>query len=130
RSVFRAMAKRGPAALALASRSNRTRSERNIVVHVAVARAGRDRAARCGAGRTGRAKIATAIVRTKTAAAAAAVQHGQVRIKPLQHHLGRVFLDAGLIGPFARLQLALDVNLGALLEILLGDLAEPLVENH
>src|SRR4029077_16924703 len=32
--------------------------------------------------------------------------------------------------PFARLQLALEVNLGALLQILLGDLAKALIENH
>ena len=61
-----------------------------------------------------------------TAAAAAAVEHGQRRVEALQHHFGRVFLDAGLVGPFAGLQRALDVNLGALLQVLLGDLAERL----
>ena len=67
---------------------------------------------------------------TAAAAAAAAIEHGQGRIEALQHHLGRVFLDAGLVGPFAGLQLAFDVNLGALLQILLGDLAQAFVEDH
>ena len=38
--------------------------------------------------------------------------------------------DAGRVGPFAGLQRALDVNLGALLEILLDDLAQRLGEDH
>src|SRR5213592_4586654 len=106
-------------------------SERNVVVHVAVAGAGRDRAARCGGGRTAGAEITVGIIRCEVAAAtaAAAIEHGQARVEPLQHHLGRVFLDAALVGPFTGLQLALDVNLGALLQILLGDLAEPLIED-
>src|SRR6476661_75873 len=107
------------------------RSERNVVVHVAVAGAGRYRAAWRGGGRAAGAEIAAGIIPCEIAApaAAAAIEHGQVRVEPLQHHLGRVLLDAGLVGPFARLQLALDVNLGALLEILLGDLAEPFIED-
>src|SRR5581483_2125216 len=48
----------------------------------------------------------------------------------LQHHLGRIFVLAGLILPFARLQRAFEVNLRALLQILLGDAAEALVEDH
>src|ERR1700730_17896167 len=105
--------------------------ERDIVVHVAVARTGRDRAARRARGPAG-AEIAAALVGAKAAAATAAraaIEHGEVRIEPLQHHLGRVFLGAALVGPFARLQLAFDINLGALLQILLGDLAEPFVED-
>src|ERR1019366_8448647 len=106
-------------------------SERNIVVHVAVAGAGRHRTARRGAGRTAGPEIAAGIIGPDIAAtaAAAAIEHGQRRIEPLQHHFSRVFFDAGLVGPFARLQLAFDVNLGALLQILLGDLAEPFVED-
>ena len=42
---------------------------------------------------------------TAAAAAAAAIEHGQRRVEALQHHLGRVFLDAALVGPFAGLQL-------------------------
>ena len=53
-----------------------------------------------------------------------------VRVEALQHDLGRVVLDAVLVVPFARLQRALDVDLRALLQVLLGDLAEPLVEDH
>ena len=66
--------------------------------------------------------------RTEAAATAAAtaVEHGQGRVEALQHDFGRVLLVAALVGPFAGLQRALDVNLGALLQILLGDLAEPL----
>src|SRR6266404_1956554 len=105
-----------------------SRSERNIVVHVTVAGASRDCAARRGSGGT---EIAVGIIRCEIAAptTAAAIEHGQVRVEPLQHHLGRVLLDAGLVGPFARLQLSLDVNLGALLEVLLGHLAEPFIED-
>src|ERR1019366_5420245 len=106
-------------------------SERNIVVHVAVAGAGRHRTARRCTGRTAGPEIAAGIIGPDIAAtaAAAAIEHGQRRIEPLQHHFSRVFFDAGLVGPFARLQLAFDVNLGALLQILLGDLAEPFVED-
>src|SRR5438876_1863108 len=105
-----------------------SRSEGNIVVHVTIAGASRDCATRRRRGRT---EIAVGIIRREIAAraAAAAIEHGQARVEPLQHHLGRVFLDASLVGPFARLQLALDVNFGALLEILLGDLAEPFIED-
>jgi hypothetical protein len=63
-------------------------------------------------------------------AAAAGVQHGQRRVEVLQHDFGRVFLDAVLVVVFAGLQLALDVNLRALLQILLGDLAEAFAEDH
>src|SRR5438552_7675582 len=105
-----------------------SRSEGNIVVHVTVAGASRDCPTRRRRGRT---EIAVGIIRCEIAAraAAAAIEHGQARVEPLQHHLGRIFLDASLVGPFARLQLALDVNLGALLQILLGDLAEPFIED-
>ena len=74
------------------------------------------------------AEIAARLVGEAAAAtaAAAAVEHGQGGVEALQHDFGRVFLDAGLVGPFAGLQLALDVNLGALLQILLGDLGERL----
>ncbi|SPP95351.1 protein of unknown function [Bradyrhizobium vignae] len=48
----------------------------------------------------------------------------------MEHDLGRVLLDAALVRPFAGLQRALDVNLRALLQVLLGDLAEPFIEDH
>ena len=87
--------------------------------------AGRDRSPRRGADRPTGAEVTTGIVGAEVAAtaAAAAVEHGQGRVETLQHDFGRVLLDAVLVGPFAGLQRALDVNLGALLQILLGDLA-------
>src|SRR6266550_9090193 len=77
-----------------------SRSEGNIVVHVTVAGASRDCPTRRRRGRT---EIAVGIIRCEIAApaAAAAIEHGQARVEPLQHHLGRVFLDASLVGPFA-----------------------------
>src|SRR5215218_3434425 len=76
--------------------SPRPQSERDIVVHVVVARtAGGDRAARRGTGLSATEIAAAGIVGPKAAATAAgaAVEHGQGRVKPLQHHFGRVFLD-------------------------------------
>src|ERR1700760_3208896 len=77
------------------------------------------------------AEVAAGIVGPETAAATAGatIEHGEVRIESLQHHLGRIFFGAALVGPFAGLQLAFNVNLGALLQILLGNLAEPFVED-
>src|SRR5260370_34214868 len=110
------------------------RSERNIVVHIAVACAGTGRhsPARCGTRWPARTKIAARLIGPETAAtaAAAAIEHGQRRVEALQHHLGRIFLDAALVGPFAGLQCALDVNLGALLQILLDNLAKRFGKNH
>src|SRR5262249_36942498 len=110
-------------------RTTARRSERNIVIHVAVAAAGRDRAARRRARGARGPEIAAALIAAEACSAAAAVEHGERGVEALQHDLGGVFLRAALVGPFAGLQLALDVNLGALLQILLGDLAEPLVED-
>src|SRR6185437_1168453 len=108
-------------------------SERNVVVHVTVARArsGRD-AARRRARRTAGAEIAARLVGEAATAttAATAIKHRQRRVEALQHDFGGVFLDTGLVGPFARLQRTLDINLGALFQILLGDFAEPLIEDH
>src|SRR5712672_2451310 len=103
------------------------RSERDVVVHVAVARASGDRPARCRAA----AEIAAGFLGAKAAPArAAALEHGQVRVESLKHHFGGVFFDAALDGPFAGLQLAFAVNFCALLQILLGDLAQPFIEDH
>src|SRR5262249_49019428 len=104
--------------------------ERDVVVHVAVATAGgRYRATRHGAAD---AEIAARLIRETSArtSATAAVEHGEVGVEALQHDFGGVLLGARLVGPFARLQLALDVNLGALLQILLGDLGKPFREDH
>src|SRR4030095_3892592 len=41
-----------------------------------------------------------------------------------------VALRAVLVGPFARLQLALEIYLGTLLQVLLGNTAQALIEDH
>ena len=97
-----------------------------------------DRAGACRgrypAGRAGRAKVTAAgLVHVAAAArtrAAGAVEQCQLAAEVLQHHFGGIAVLAGLILPFARLQRAFDVNLRAFLEILLGDLAQILVEDH
>src|SRR5262249_27258409 len=73
--------------------------------------------------------IAAAFHRT-AATAGGAVEHGQFTAEALQYHLGRIFLDAGVVGPFARLQGALDIDLGAFAQVFLGNLNQPLVEDH
>src|ERR1700754_4363751 len=96
-------------------------SERNIVVHVVATTAATacgDRAARRRARWTRDAEIAARLVGETTTAATAAVKHGENRVEALQHHFGGVFLHAALVGPFAGLQLTLDIHLGALLQIL------------
>src|SRR6185437_5971566 len=129
----RSPAETGSYQLAVAATLQATRlvqSERNIIIHVAVAGAGGgDRAARRTRRSTG-AEVASGIVGANPAATAAAIQHGQVRVEALQHHFGRVFFGAALVGPFAGLQLAFNVNLGTLFQILPGNLAEPFVEDH
>src|SRR5229473_638977 len=64
------------------------------------------------------------------AAAAGGVEHCQFAAEAGQHDFGRVFLDAGVVGPFAGLQGALDIDLGALAQVFLGEFGEPLVEDH
>src|SRR5262249_16939279 len=61
--------------------------------------------------------------------AAGAVEQRQLAAEVLQHHLGGVALDPLLVGPLAGLQRALEVDLRALLQILLGDAAEVFVED-
>src|SRR4051812_17121312 len=106
-------------------------SERDVVIHVAVASAGCDRPPRRGRGWTARAEIAAGIIGAEIATAtAAAIQHRKSGVETLQHDLGRVFVRAALVGPFAGLQLAFNINLGTLLQILLRNLAKPLIEDH
>src|SRR5690242_647630 len=113
--------------------SRATGSERNVVVEVV------DRGAAAGRGGGGARLVAEAaagiafIVAAfdrRAAGAAGAVEHRQFAAKALQHDLGRVALLAAVVGPFAGLQRALDVNLGALLQVFLGNLGKPLVEDH
>src|SRR5258708_1966358 len=77
-----------------------------------------------------RSRSAAVAVFAFVAGAAGAVGHRQLAAKALQNELGRVALLAAVVGPFAGLQGALDINLGSLLQVLLGDLGEPLVEDH
>src|SRR5262249_43266517 len=102
--------------------------ERNLVVEVAAARAWRPAAA-AGCAGLRRALMGRLGVAAGFAAGAAGVEHGEFAAEALQHDLGRVFLLAGLVGPFARLQLALDIDLGALVQILLGNVHDALVED-
>ena len=67
---------------------------------------------------------------TCVAALPAGVEHLQLAAEFLQHDLRRVAVVAGLVLPFAGLQLALDIDLRALLQVLLGDLGEVVVEDH
>ena len=111
----------------------RSQSERNLVVHVvALAGAGHGRLALARAAASGRSSRnrRRCPAAARRAAAAAAVEHGQRRVEALQHDLGRVFVVAVLVGPFAGLQRAFEINLRALLEILLDDLAQALVEDR
>src|SRR5258708_4200929 len=85
--------------------------------------------ARCGSVPLRAANCTTPSTKADSAGAVP-MEHGQGRVKALQHGFGGVFLDAALVGPFPGLQRPFDVNLGALLQILLGDLAEALVEDH
>src|SRR6476646_1882154 len=106
-------------------------SKRNFGLHVAaLAGAGHRRRALARRG-TGRSEIAaTHIVGADFATASArTVQHGELRVEALQHDLGRVFVLPRLILPFARLQRTLEINLRALLQVLLGDPAKSFVED-
>src|SRR3954468_18479601 len=106
-------------------------SERDFVVEIAaLAAPARHRGLPLARSRARRAEVAALGVVAATSAAARAIEHGQRRVEALQHHFGRVLLHALLVGPFARLQRAFQVNLGALLQVLLGDLGQPLVEDH
>ncbi|CDX36538.1 hypothetical protein MPLA_1840002 [Mesorhizobium sp. ORS 3359] len=85
---------------------------------------------RAGLAEIGTAAAAAGIIADLSAAALAArVEHLQFTAEFLQHDLGRVAVIAGLVLPFAGLQLALDIDLHALLQILLGHLGELVVED-
>src|SRR5437763_11625298 len=120
------------------SRKRGDYSERDFVVEVGVAAAG-GAAAHRGRGGAGGVVAATAEILVVAAFARAAalaagapstIQHRQFAAEFLQHHLGRVFFLALLVGPFAGLQGALDIDLRALAQVFLGNLDEALVEDH
>ena len=73
-------------------------------------------------------EIAAATARTRPRATGP-IKQRQLAAKALQHHFGRIAVLARLVLPFARLQRALDENLRALLEILLGDPAQIFIED-
>src|SRR5262249_41354063 len=58
------------------------------------------------------------------------IEHSEFAAETLQHDFGRVFLLAGLVGPLPCLQLALDIDLRSLAQVLLRNLDESLVEDH
>src|SRR5262249_23705421 len=70
------------------------------------------------------------ILHAKVGAATAAVEHGERAVEALQHDLCRIAVLAVLALPLARLQLPLNVNFGALFQVLLGNPAQPFVEDH
>src|SRR5262249_3023228 len=113
----------------LSHRSRKTQrlltSERDLIIHVgALAATPRSGHGRLALARSGGAEVAAIVVAdvAVAATAAGAVEHGEGRIEALQHDLGRVALDIVLVGPLAGLQRALEIDLRALLQILLGDL--------
>src|SRR5215831_7183963 len=109
-----------PAYAGMSGRNSEHASERNLVVHVVAlaAGAGHGWLALARGCRTGRTEIAAVGARATTRA----VKHRQRRIESLQNHFGRITVLPVFVLPFARLQRALEINLRALLEILLGDL--------
>src|ERR1019366_8338194 len=114
------------------SSSEPSSSERNLVIEVAALAAGAGHGGLARRARTRGAELAPAgfvAAEVTAATATGTVQHGELRIEALQHDLGGIAILARLILPFAGLQGAFEIDLGALLQILLGDLAEPLVED-
>src|SRR5438876_1891290 len=104
-------------------------SKRNLVVHVAaLAGAGQGRLllARRRAGGT---EFIFLSAELTAGAIARPVKHGELRVEVLQHDFGGVLVLARLVLPFARLQLPLEIDLGSLLQILLGDPAKALIED-
>ena len=65
-----------------------------------------------------------------SATIASTTEQHQITAETLDHHLGRVALLTGLVGPLARLQLTLEVDRAALGQETLGDIGEVLVEDH
>lgn len=62
--------------------------------------------------------------------ALAAIQQDDLAVIGRQHDFGGVAILTRLIGPFSGLDLALDVEVRALVDVLLDDLGEPLIKHH
>src|SRR5690348_9597090 len=108
-------------------------SERNVVVEIAglAARRRTTTAATTAGGRRREVIVTTTTAAHRRAAAiAAAIEHGERTAEARDHDLGRIALLAALVGPFAGRQLALDIDLRTLADVLLRDLRELLVEDH
>src|SRR5690606_24672892 len=73
---------------------------------------------------------APAALATTTAAAGRAVEHRQRAIEAAQHDLGRITVLPVLVLPLAGLELALDVDLAALAQVVLGDVDQPFGEDR
>src|SRR5215472_11552713 len=104
--------------------------ERNIVVEILHRRAPLAAPA-ATAGTRGAVLFSRRLLAIAAAVApdATAVEHGELAAVALEDDLGRVALLPGIVGPFARLKRAFEINLGALLEVLLDHLDEALVED-
>src|SRR5687767_10717309 len=102
-------------------------SKRYVVVQVAVEGGLGPRLGTAGAAAAEAAAAVAGIV--EAAATLALVEQHQLAAEALQHHLGRIFVGARLVLPFAGLELALEIDLRALAKIGLGDPAEILVED-
>src|SRR5581483_8009036 len=93
--------------------------ERDLVVELLVEGGPAVPAAAAAAERSRAAELAAAARTVLAPSAAARVEHGESRVEALQHHFGRIAILPRLVLPFAGLERALEINLGALLEILL-----------
>src|SRR5439155_18255015 len=113
----------------------RTTSEGNFAVQVAaLARArGCKRRLLLACNGTGRSELAAAIIGAELARAPAGpepVERSELGVEPLQHDFGGVLVLTGLVLPFPSLERAFEIDLGALLQILLGKPAKRLIENN
>src|SRR6185437_11846566 len=109
------------------------RSERDLVVEVLHRRAALTAAGACSPSTAGSGEFLSRRlvgVAAAAVAAAAAIEHGELAAVTLQHDLRRVALLPRIVGPFACLERALEIDLGALLQVLLDDLHELVVEDH
>src|SRR5690242_18122372 len=87
--------------------------ERNVIVEVSIER--RLRGCPSASGR-----LLTAL----------RIEQHQLATEPLKDNLSAVAICAALVGPFAGLKLPLEIDLGALVQVGLGDLGEVVVEDH
>src|SRR5512139_336700 len=117
----------GPACFRIGRSAN---LERNVVVEVAVESGGGARLLFAAAAAPEAAAIVGALVIVAAAARAALVEQHELAAEALQHDLGRIAVLAVIVLPLAGLDLALEIDLRSLAQILLGDAAEILVEDH